>query len=183
VLGHGPHFTFCAFLDQAMLTLRYFRSSAINFSCWLLGHREDFNEWADIVGDDIWKWEGENGVKQRFRKIENVHDELDNTQAKYVSGDVMKEHSKEDKVDLSFGQQWAPVDTLAIDVGLEFGTSSFFLTDSLKPKTDFKQMKTNGDLNSGDPTGWELGPTTYFKAFASQVLLPTSLHLQTTSRY
>src|SRR6266536_525568 len=127
--------------EQAMLILRYFRCSAINFSCWILGHKEDFNEWADIVGDDTWKWEGEDGVKQRFRKIENVHDELDDTQARYVSRDAMKEHSREGKVDLSFGQQWAPVDTLAMDAGLAFGVSLF--SGRVKPKTDFKQMKIN----------------------------------------
>ena len=45
---------------------------------------------------------------------------------KYVSRDAMREHSKEGKVDLSFGQQWAPVDTLAIDAGLKSGTRFIF---------------------------------------------------------
>lgn len=30
--------------------------SAINFQCWVIGPREDFDKWALKVGDDAWSW-------------------------------------------------------------------------------------------------------------------------------
>ncbi|KAG0644978.1 alcohol dehydrogenase [Hyphodiscus hymeniophilus] len=120
-------------------------SSAVNFCCWLIGHREDFNTWADLVGDDAWKWEGQGGVKQRFRKIEAVHDNLDERQDKIVSKDAIKQHSQEGKVDVSYNQVWAELEWLSFSAAREFGEP------------------LNGDMNSGDPTGFGLAPTTYYK--------------------
>jgi choline dehydrogenase-like flavoprotein len=96
-------------------------SSAINFCAWLLGHREDFNKWADVVGDDSWKWEGPNGVKERFRRIEALHTNLDEKQAKIVSKDAVEEHSKDGMVDLSYNQVWSELEWLSFKAVTEFG--------------------------------------------------------------
>ena len=48
-------------------------TTAINFGFWTLASEVDYNEWARLVDDDCWKWEGINGVKARLRKIENLH--------------------------------------------------------------------------------------------------------------
>lgn len=48
-------------------------SSVINFACWVIGPDEDFDEWARKVGDDAWSWKN---VKERFKKIENCHIEI-----------------------------------------------------------------------------------------------------------
>jgi choline dehydrogenase-like flavoprotein len=48
-------------------------STAINFSCWVIGPIDDFDEWAEKVGDDAWSWKN---VKQRFGKIESYHVEV-----------------------------------------------------------------------------------------------------------
>jgi choline dehydrogenase-like flavoprotein len=48
-------------------------STAINFSCWVIGPSDDFDEWAEKVGDDAWSWKN---VKQRFGKIEGYHVEV-----------------------------------------------------------------------------------------------------------
>ena len=48
-------------------------STAINFSCWVIGPSDDFDEWAEKVGDDAWSWKN---VKQRFGKIESYHVEV-----------------------------------------------------------------------------------------------------------
>jgi choline dehydrogenase-like flavoprotein len=44
--------------------------TAINFSCWVVGADEDFNEWARLVGDETWSWRN---VKERFKKITSHH--------------------------------------------------------------------------------------------------------------
>ncbi|TVY82721.1 Alcohol dehydrogenase [acceptor] [Lachnellula suecica] len=121
-------------------------SSAVNFSCWLVGDKEDFNEWAELVDDPCWRWDGEVGVKKRFRKIENVHNELTDEQAKYISREALDEHSHEGNVDLSYPKIWGQLEAWSIDAGKEYGQSEF-----------------NGDINSGNAVGFGLGPSTYYK--------------------
>lgn len=98
-------------------------SSAINFSCWLIGDKEDFNEWAELVDDPCWKWEGDAGVKERFRKIENVHNDLTDEQARHISREALDEHSKQGMVDVSYPQIWRQLDFLAMEAGREFEVS------------------------------------------------------------
>lgn len=57
-------------------------SSAINFSCWVIGADEDFNEWAKKVEDDAWNWQN---VKQRFKKIESYHTEVPTDVQKWLA--------------------------------------------------------------------------------------------------
>lgn len=33
---------------------------------WLAGSKEDYNYWAELVGDDAWKWEN---VHRRFKEV------------------------------------------------------------------------------------------------------------------
>lgn len=98
-------------------------SSAINFSCWLIGDKNDFNHWADLVDDPAWKWEGEGGVKKRFRKIENVHESLTDEQAKYVSRHALDQHSHDGMVDVSYPHIWSNLDFWAMEAGKEYGVS------------------------------------------------------------
>lgn len=99
--------------------------SAINFSCWLLGHKEDFNEWANQVGDPCWKWEGEGGVKERFRRIENVHCEVNDEQArKYLDMEAQSLHSKNGAVDLSYDQIWTDLERTTFEAAEHLGVSS-----------------------------------------------------------
>ena len=80
-------------------------SSALNFCVWLLGDQEDYNEWARLVGDDVWLWAGKNGVEERFRKIENVGD-VSEQWVKYVGTKEVAEHSKEGKVGVGYNTVW-----------------------------------------------------------------------------
>lgn len=98
-------------------------SSAINFASWLIGHRDDFNQWAALVGDECWKWDGECGVKKRFRKIENLHANIDGQQADILSRDALAKHSKNGMVDLSFNQIWPELESLSFQAAKEFGVS------------------------------------------------------------
>ncbi|KAI8630021.1 hypothetical protein F5Y19DRAFT_464297 [Xylariaceae sp. FL1651] len=45
-------------------------STAINFTFWLRGPRDEWDEIARVTGDDCWKWKN---VERRFRQIENYH--------------------------------------------------------------------------------------------------------------
>jgi len=45
-------------------------SSAINFGVFTVGARDDYEEWARIVGDDAFRWES---VQARLKRLENFH--------------------------------------------------------------------------------------------------------------
>jgi choline dehydrogenase-like flavoprotein len=98
-------------------------SSGTNFSCWILGHRDDYNQWANLVGDDCWKWDGKGGVQQRFRKIENYHIDLDEAKAKIVDREAQEKHSKGGMLDLSWGGKWHEVEFLTHRAAIELGVS------------------------------------------------------------
>ncbi|GAW23621.1 hypothetical protein ANO14919_131950 [Xylariales sp. No.14919] len=45
-------------------------STAINFTSWVRGPRDEWDEIAKVTGDDCWRWEN---VEPRFRRLENYH--------------------------------------------------------------------------------------------------------------
>lgn len=57
-------------------------STAINFSCWVVGADEDFNEWARLVGDEAWEWRN---VKERLKKIESYHVDIEEDHKNFVN--------------------------------------------------------------------------------------------------
>lgn len=57
-------------------------STSINFSCWVIGADEDYNEIARITGDEAWSWLN---VKQTFKKIENYHVEVPKEHRHYIN--------------------------------------------------------------------------------------------------
>jgi choline dehydrogenase-like flavoprotein len=59
-------------------------STAINFSCWIVGGRDDYDAWAEKTGDDSWKWDGKDGVKERIKKIEHYHTDVREEQRRFV---------------------------------------------------------------------------------------------------
>ena len=40
--------------------------SATNFLFWTTGSRDDYDLWAEIVGDEAWKWES---VEQAYKEV------------------------------------------------------------------------------------------------------------------
>ncbi|CAG8978600.1 hypothetical protein HYALB_00010961 [Hymenoscyphus albidus] len=123
-------------------------SSAVNFACWVIGDKNDYDEWAELVGDDDWRWEGENGVKTRLRKIENVHDVgegVTEAQRALADNELLKLHSKEGMVDVSYDQFWEGRELMAMQIAQEMG------------------IPINGDMNSGNPHGLSLAPSTFGK--------------------
>ncbi|KAH8646544.1 glucose-methanol-choline oxidoreductase-like protein [Tricladium varicosporioides] len=119
-------------------------SSAINFSCWVIGSSSDFNFWSSLVDDESWNWDGPNGVKERFRKIENLHtDTITSSQEKYLDHSQLSEHSKSGNVDVSYNGIWSELENLILDAGSEMDV-------------------LNKDGNSGNPVGFGLLPSTFY---------------------
>lgn len=48
-------------------------STAINFCGWLVGPRDDFDEWARRVGDEDFGWEN---VRKCMRRVERLRDDV-----------------------------------------------------------------------------------------------------------
>lgn len=48
-------------------------STAINFCAWTVGSRDDYDEWARLVGSESFGWKN---VKKCLRRIENMHPEI-----------------------------------------------------------------------------------------------------------
>ncbi|RDW71960.1 hypothetical protein BP5796_07994 [Coleophoma crateriformis] len=116
-------------------------SSAINFSCWLIGADEDFNEWAKRVGDDAWNWEN---VKQRFKKIESYHVEVPKDVQKWL-GPKTEDHGTDGPLHLSYAPVWEKGIHHVYEAAEEVG------------------MGTNPDVNSGNPIGMGMGIFTMYK--------------------
>ncbi|KAL2006456.1 hypothetical protein VTN00DRAFT_9124 [Thermoascus crustaceus] len=56
-------------------------SSNINFMAYIESPRVDYNRWAELVGDEAFGWKQ---TKERFKRIENLHDETAPEWKKYV---------------------------------------------------------------------------------------------------
>lgn len=44
-------------------------STAINFCAWTVGPRDDYDEWADLVGDERFGWRNVRGVLKRIEDL------------------------------------------------------------------------------------------------------------------
>jgi choline dehydrogenase-like flavoprotein len=56
-------------------------STAINFSCWVIGPDADYDEWARVVGDEDFGWAK---VKERYKRVENYHVEVPEENRRWV---------------------------------------------------------------------------------------------------
>jgi hypothetical protein len=88
-----------------------------------VGHRDDYNHWADEVDDLYWRWDGENGVKNRLRKLENLHLDLDLEQAKILDEKAQQVHSAGGTIDMGYRQLWSDLDKRWFKAGKELGVS------------------------------------------------------------
>ncbi|EHL00909.1 putative Choline dehydrogenase [Glarea lozoyensis 74030] len=80
-------------------------SSAINFSCWILGSSDDYDAWADMTGDDAWKWDGKDGVKERIKKITTYHTEVREEHRKFIDPKP-EDHGTSGPLHLSYADPW-----------------------------------------------------------------------------
>lgn len=107
-------------------------SSSINFGVYTIGARDDYQEWARIVGDDAFAW---TGVQQKFKDLETFHGEIpEGIDRKYVAPKT-ENHGGEGPLHVGFAREWERDLTDLLDV---FEQAGFPL---------------NPDHNSGNPIG------------------------------
>jgi choline dehydrogenase-like flavoprotein len=57
-------------------------STAINFSCWVVGADEDYEEWARMVGDEAFGWKE---MRERLKRVESYHVEVPEENRRFVN--------------------------------------------------------------------------------------------------
>ena len=126
--------------------LRYLRgkglggSSFANYLGYIRGSASDYNAWAEMVGDESWKWEN---VVERYKEIENLHFDDDQDQDGFVK---LKEgvHGFAGPVDITLPSRrhWPPGVDVMMKAALNHG------------------WPLNPDQNSGDLVGMGTCSTT-----------------------
>lgn len=113
-------------------------SSLINFALWNRGPRDDYDEWARMVGDETFAWEN---VKKVYDGIESFEDPgYTDERRDYVSIDE-EAHGQNGPVHVEFPRQWED-----------------FLPGVMKGAEELG-WKVNRDINSGDPIGVGICPS------------------------
>lgn len=107
-------------------------SSAINFGVYSVGARDDYEEWARIVGDDSFAWDK---IQKRYKSLETFHGALpEGIDAKYAAP-KNEDHGNQGKLHVGYAAEWEkdlpPVLDLFEDAGFPL----------------------NPDHNSGNPLG------------------------------
>ncbi|KAI9697245.1 MAG: hypothetical protein M1836_004809 [Candelina mexicana] len=113
-------------------------SSAINFSVFTRGPRDDYDEWARLVDDDTWSWEN---VKRRFKRIEAYESVKDKKIRRYIQPEPGA-HGRDGPVKVGFPDIFEKGIVDVIDAAEEAG------------------LPINKDLNSGNPIGMGVPPST-----------------------
>lgn len=116
-------------------------STAINFACYDIGPKDDFEEWANLVGDDTWRWEHS---LQRYRSLETYHGEVPANIQKYLNP-IAEHHGDNGPLDIGFPFVWERDLPMNMDLFEEYG------------------LPLNPDINSGNPLGMALCPNTALK--------------------
>ncbi|KKZ68208.1 hypothetical protein EMCG_06099 [[Emmonsia] crescens] len=117
--------------------------SNLNFLTYTCGSGEDYNYWAELVGDESWKWEH---THRRFREIETFHADLSEDMKKY-SNPLPENHGYNGPLHVSLPSQWENGITELMDATARYG------------------LPLNMDTNSGNPIGVSIPPTSTFKGY------------------
>ncbi|KIW00229.1 uncharacterized protein PV09_08267 [Verruconis gallopava] len=116
-------------------------TTSINFCGWLVGPKDDYEEWARLTGDDDFRWLN---VKKCLDRIQHLHPEIPVPELrKYLK--ASPDHSTSGKIDISYGGPWIP------DIG-----NIFVAAEQIG-------MRVNADINDGDPIGLGMGTVNCWK--------------------
>lgn len=143
-LDHGYSTTKQPLLNDR--SIRYIRgkalggSSVLNFMAYVYGSGEDYNRWGELVGDDSWRWEK---TKELFKRIENYNTTAASSYPQYANPSAA-EHGQKGLVNVSLPPVLEKGVAIALDAMDKFG---------IGPR--------NLDLNSGDPVGVGIFPSSY----------------------
>jgi choline dehydrogenase-like flavoprotein len=106
-------------------------SSRINFACYTIGPRGDFDYWAELVNDDFFNW---SNARRRFDKIESYDTNVKPEYAKYF-GPLKEQHGVDGPLSVSLPVVWERGLVEALDAANAAG------------------FEINRDTNSGNPIG------------------------------
>ncbi|KAF4984057.1 hypothetical protein FZEAL_670 [Fusarium zealandicum] len=140
-------------------------STAVNFTAWTIGPRDDWDTMAELTGDPDWGWQH---AKRRFKQLETYHDktpEVPGGMEKYLHPQP-DAHGYQGPLHIGFAHEWDHYTTSIMDIWAENG------------------YKINLDMGSGDSLGMSIVPKTMHRgtrATAADLLYPTpgNLHIKT----
>ncbi|KAK2795978.1 hypothetical protein FQN51_009523 [Onygenales sp. PD_10] len=107
-------------------------STAINFGVYSIGARDDYDEWARLVGDDTFNWEK---MQDRFKKLETFHGDVPNGVDKKYVAPKPSDHGHSGPIHVGFASEWERDLLPMLDTFEEAG------------------FPLNPDHNSGNPIG------------------------------
>jgi choline dehydrogenase-like flavoprotein len=113
-------------------------SSNINFCCWTRGSKDDFDEWARVVGDDRFNWEN---AERRFKKLEGFSPVTNESHKEFANWKA-EAHGTDGPVKISDSAEWENNQKDVLIAGYENG------------------WEKNLDVNSGNPLGMAVCPST-----------------------
>jgi choline dehydrogenase-like flavoprotein len=116
-------------------------STILNFALYLYGSAEDYNQWARLVGDNSWNWEN---TKKSFQAIEQ-YDFQAADQYLHLAKPKQVDHGEEGMVRVCLPP--------TLEQGLAYTMESLIANGE----------KINLDVNSGDPIGVSIFPSSYGK--------------------
>lgn len=121
-------------------------SSAINFGVYSVGPRDDYQEWARVVGDEAFAWEN---IHRRFKGLETFHGEIPESVDRKYADPKMDDHGSEGPLHVGFAREWEKDLTDLLDI---FEQAGFPL---------------NTDHNSGNPIGMSVLINSAYKGLRS----------------
>lgn len=113
-------------------------STAINMCAYTVGPRDDYEKWAEMVGDEAFNWT--NAVKMR-KMIEAYDDDLSPEHRKYAQPD-MSTHGTDGRLPICIPKVWESPMTIQLDAAKQSALGFSF------------------DINSGNPLGLASVPST-----------------------
>jgi len=119
-------------------------STAINFSVWTVGPKDDYDEIARLVGDDEWKWQN---VHEQYKRIESYHGiepHVPSGFQKYLDP-RSEDHGSKGPIDVGFPVVWEKTLRDQMDLWVDYGHNC------------------NIDHNDGDPVGVAVCVNSAFK--------------------
>ncbi|KAI1554551.1 BetA Choline dehydrogenase [Pyrenophora tritici-repentis] len=143
-------------------------SSILNFAVYLYGSSEDYNRWAEFVGDEEGEWSWET-VHKSFGKIEN-YDFEGSKGYKHLADPSTNPHGTAGNVEVGLPKELEGGAEPQIEALVKEG------------------WKVNLDLNSGDPVGVGIFPSSYSRqgkttsATAHLLDAPENVHIWTDAK-
>lgn len=124
-------------------------STAINFCVYNVGPRDEWDEVARLTGDQDFAWDS---VSEKFKRLETFHlsppPELPADATPYVEPNP-NNHGQSGPLQIGFAKNWEPAVKRMLDTSHEAGYS------------------LNPDMNSGDPIGVGVAPSTAVQGLRS----------------